>query len=82
MFSFDTYEFLNRNLNFILTSKRYNKNQLSSDLQNLFRLIKFRAHFKDETCVTTVNRPNEQVPFKIKNKEEWIPKETHHTVIT
>ena len=81
-FSFDTYKLLNKNLNFIPTSKRYNKNQLSSDLQNFFRLIKLRAHFKDETCIATVNQPNEQVPFKIKNKEKWTPKETHHTVST
>ena len=42
---------------------------MSSDLENLFRIIKLRAHFKDETCIATVNQPNEQVPFKIKNKE-------------
>ena len=53
---------------------------MSSDLQNFFWLIKLRAHFKDETCITTVNQTNEQVPFKIKNKEKWIPNETHHTV--
>ena len=41
-----------------------------------------RAQFKDETCIATVNQPNEQVPFKIKNKEKWTPKETHHTVST
>ena len=72
-FSFDTYKLLNKNLNFIPTSERY-KNQLSSDLQNFFRLIKLRAHFKDETCIATVNQPNEQVPFKIKNKEKWTQK--------
>ena len=53
---------------------------MSSDLQNFFRLIKLRAHFKDETCITTINQPNEQVPFKIKNKEKWTPKESRHTV--
>ena len=80
--SFDTYKLLDKNLNFIPTSKRYNKNQLSSDSQNFFQLIKLRAHFKDETCITIVNQPNEHVPFKIKNKEKWNPKETHHTVST
>ena len=40
---------------------------MSSDLQNLFSLNKIRAHFKDETCITTVNQPNEQVFFKIEN---------------
>ena len=55
---------------------------MSSDLQNFFRLIELRAPFKDETCITTNNQPNEPVPFKIKNKEKWTPKETHHTVST
>ena len=64
------YKLLNKNLNFIPTSKTYNKNQLSSDLQNFFRLIELQAHVKDETCIATVNQPNEQVPFKIKNKEK------------
>ena len=82
MFSFDSYKLLNKNLNFIPTSKGCNKNQFSSDLQNLFRLIKLRALLKDETCIATVNQPNEQVPFKIKNKAKWIPKEMHHTVST
>ena len=80
--SFDTYKLLNKNLNFIPTLKRYNKNQLSSDLQNLFRLNKLRAHFKDDTCAAKVNQSNEQVLFKIKNKEKWTPKVTHHTVST
>ena len=55
---------------------------MSPDLQNFFRLIKLRAYFKDETCIATVNKPNEQLPCKIKNKEKWTPKETHHTVST
>ena len=38
-----------------------------------------RALFKDDTSIT-INQPNEQVPFKIKNKEKWTPKERHHTV--
>ena len=55
---------------------------MSSDLQNFSRQIKLRAHLKDETCITTINQPNEQVTFKMKNKEKWTPKEAHHTVST
>ena len=55
---------------------------MSSDLQNFFWLIKLRAPVKDETCITTINQLNEQVPFKVKNKEKWTPKESHHTVST
>ena len=50
------------------------------DLQNLFLLIEPGAHFKDETCITTINQPNKQVPFLRRNKEKWKSKETHHTV--
>ena len=52
----------------------YNKYQLSSDLQNFFQLIKLLAHLINETCIAAVNQPNEQVPFKIKNKEKWTQK--------
>ena len=27
-----------------------------------------------------MNQPNQQEPFKIKNKEKWTPKETYHIV--
>ena len=74
-FSFDTYKLLNKNLNLIPTSKRYNKSQLPADLQNFVWLIKLTAHFKDETCIITVNQPTEQVPFKIKNKAKWTQKQ-------
>ena len=76
------YKLLNKNLNFIPPSKRYKKNKLSSDLQNFFQLFKLRAPFKDKICITTINEPNEQVTFKIKNKDKWNPKETYHTVRT
>ena len=55
---------------------------MSAYLQNFCLLIKVRDHFKDETCITTINQANRQVPFKIKNKDKWVPKETHHTVST
>ena len=53
---------------------------MSSDLQNVFWLIILRGHFKDETYITKINQLNEQVPFKIKNKEKRARKEIHHTV--
>ena len=55
---------------------------MPSDLQHFFRLIKIRADFNDETCIATVNQPNEQVSFKIKNTEKWTSKETSDTVST
>ena len=53
---------------------------MPSDLQNFFLLIKLKAHFKDETCISAINQSKEKVSFKIKNKEKWRPKETHHTI--
>ena len=29
------------------------------EFTNFFQLIKLRDHFKDETCIKTVNQPNE-----------------------
>ena len=55
---------------------------MPSDLQNFFWLIKLRDPVKDETCITRINQLNEQVPFKVKNKEKCTPKESHHTVST
>ena len=53
---------------------------MSSDLQNFFLLIKLKAHVNDETCISVINQSKEKVSFKIKNKEKWSPKETHHTI--
>ena len=50
-----------------------------SDLQNVFCLIILRGHFKDETYIIKINQLNEQVPFKIKNKEKRARKEICHT---
>ena len=46
-FSLDTFKLLNKNLNFVPITKKYNKKQLDNDTENFFRLIKLRAHFKD-----------------------------------
>ena len=46
-FSKSEYKLLNINLNFIPTPKVYNKNKLDNDLNNFFRLIKLKPHFKD-----------------------------------
>ena len=47
-----------------------------SDSQSFFQLIKLRAHFNNETCITKINQMNEQVLLMMKN----VPKEMYHTV--
>ena len=54
------FKFLNKNLNFIPTSKRFIKDQLFLNPQSFFRIIKLQVHFKNETCITRVNQPREQ----------------------
>ena len=65
-------------MNFIPTPKKYNKKQL--DTENFFRLIKLRAHFKDINPKSNIDQGN--LPFQIKKKQKWTPKDTHHNVST
>ena len=65
LFSFNMYKL-----------QKDNKIQLISDLQSSFQLIKLRAHFNNETCITKINQMNEQVLLMMKN----VPKEMYHTV--
>ena len=60
------------------TSKKYNKKQLDTDAENFFRIIKLRAHFKDISPKSNIEQGN--LPFQIKNKQKWTPKDTHHNV--
>ena len=80
LFSLDTFKLLNKNLNFVPTPKKYNKKQLDNDAENFFRLIKLRAHFKDINPKS--NTDQENLPFQIKNKQKWTPKDTHHNIST
>ena len=45
--SLDTFKFLNKMLNFVPTPKKYIEMQLDTGAENLFCLIKLRAHFKN-----------------------------------
>ena len=62
------------------TPKKYNKKQLDNDAENFFRLIKVRAHFKHINSKLNIDQEN--LPFQIKNKQKWTPKDTHHNVST
>ena len=79
-FYLDTFKLLNKNLNFVPTPKKYNKKQLDNDAENLFCQIKLRAHFKDINPKS--NTDQENLPFQIKNKQKWTPKDTHHNIST
>ena len=62
-----TFQFLNKNLNFIATPKEYNKHKLNEELESLYILLKPKAHFKDnENNILTAE---EQI-FKPQVKEK------------
>ena len=75
-FSLDTFKLLN----FVPTPKKYNNKQLDNDAENFFCLIKLRGHFKDINPKS--NTDQENLPFEIKNKQKWTPKDTHHNIST
>ena len=74
-----TFQLLNKNLNFIPTAKVYNKHKLNEELESFYKLLKLKAHFKDNenTKLTT----EEQI-FKPQKKEKCTPNKNHHTVLT
>ena len=44
----ETFKILNKNLNFVPTQKTINKNTINKQLEDFFRRIKLRAHFKSK----------------------------------
>ena len=79
-FFLDTFKLLNKNLKFVPTPKNYNKKKLDNAAENFFHLIKLRAHFKDINRKLNTDQGN--LPFQIKNRQKWTPKDTHHNVST
>ena len=45
-FSKSEYKLFNKSLNFIPTLNVYNENKVDNDLNNFFKLIKLKGHFK------------------------------------
>ena len=69
-FTKQTFQLLNKNLNFIPTWSKKNKNQLNRKLDGFFRLIKLKTYLKDKTMYnqTTKNNVSNQ---KLIKKEIW-----------
>ena len=52
------------------------------DIREFFGMIKLKAHLKENNKTTASSDLNLLEPFKIKSKQKWTPKETHHTINT
>ena len=57
-FTKQTFQLLNKNLNFIPTRSKKNKNQLNRKLDGFFRLIKLKTYLKDKTMYNQTTKNN------------------------
>ena len=71
-FSSNIYKLLNKNLSFVPTPKQYSQEQPNTDIENVFRLLNLRVHFKDANETQTSDQLYQ--PSKFKNKAKWTPK--------
>ena len=55
----------------------YDKNELDKDLNNFFRPIKRKAHFKDSN---NSNTGDENRTFKANKSKSWTSYKNHHTI--
>jgi len=65
-------------LNFCPTPTYYNKNLFEKELNRFVRNIKLKSHFGNQKEMIM----NETTIFKPETNKEWVPKNTHHTVLT
>ena len=78
-FTKETFQLLNKNLNCRPTPSIFNKNQLSKELDNFFRLIKLKAFFQDNNMY---NLSTEDQLFEPKTNKNWRPDKNHYTLET
>ena len=72
--SLNSHKLLIRNLTFVPKPKQYSQKQLDTETDNVLRLLKLRAHFKD---VNEIQKSDQLYqPFKVKNKTKLSLKET------
>ena len=69
-FTKETFQLLNKNLNFIPTPSIFNKSQLNKDLDDFFKLIKLKVYFKGNNMY---NPTTEDQLFKPKTNKKWRP---------
>ena len=75
----ETFQILNKNLNFVPTQNVYNKCRLNEEMQTFYGTIRLKGYFKDlnEKAVLTEGRI-----FKPTNHKKCVPYKIHHTVLT
>ena len=66
-------------MSFIPTPGIYNKSKLNVELQNFYRLIKFKVYFKN-TEITA--KKDENTTFIPEKQKPWTPSQNHHSIET
>ena len=70
---------LNKNLNFVPTQTSFSKTRLNKELEDFYRLIKLKAHFKN---AENKDRFSEEDIFRKAIKKSWIPNNNYHSIGT
>ena len=73
------YKIWNKNLNIVPTQKTFDKKTFNKEINDVYRHIKFKAHFKD---TTSHQHLTEGKKFKKPSSKSWILSKSHHTVKT
>ena len=73
-FSKETFQILNKNLNFILTPKVYNLHRLDKEMGTFYRTIQQNRYCKD---LNEIAVPTEEQILKPTNHEKWTPNKIH-----
>ena len=69
------YKRLGKNLNFVLTIKNFNKKLLDEEMNDFYRRIEMKAHFRDNTKVK--EQTNENI-FKKPINKKCVPYKYHY----
>ena len=65
--------------NFVRTIKKFNKKLLDEEINDFYRHIKLKVHFRDNT---KFKEQTEKEIFKKQANKKWAPNKNHHTVET
>ena len=78
-FTKDVYKLLNKNLNSVPTLKTFDKKTLSKEINDFYRCIKLKVHFKD---TATHQHLTKDETFKKPSSKSCIPPKNPHMVKT
>ena len=65
--------------NFVRTIKKFNKKLLDEEINDFYRHIKLKVHFRDNT---KFKEQTEKEIFKKQANKKWAPNKNHHTIET